>query len=170
MSKIEIGFLSHIPLFAGIPDEKLEKVRGLLTERHVRSGTLIVKEGELGNEMFILLEGEVQISRSLLLKVAGHGVNQRDKSLTRLTGEDYAFFGEMALSDEQLERSATVAAQADCTLAVISRDAFLDLVETDKEIGYRVWKNIAQILSERLSKTTQDVLKLATALSLALDR
>ena len=170
MNAIDINFLRHIPIFAEIPDEKMEKVCQALVRRHVERGTVIVKEGDLGVEMFILLEGEVVISRSLLLKIKGHGMDQRDKSLTRLTGKDYAFFGEMALAEERLERSASVSAQTACTLAVITRDAFFKLVESDKEIGYYVWKGIARSLSGRLEKTTQDVLKLATALSLALER
>ncbi|MCX6139151.1 MAG: cyclic nucleotide-binding domain-containing protein [Ignavibacteriales bacterium] len=170
MTTITIDFLRRIPIFTGIPDEKLEKVRRTLVQRHAEKGTVIVKEGELGSEMFILLQGEVVISRSLLLKIQGHGMDQRDKSLTRLTGKDHAFFGEMALAEEHLERTASVSAQTDCELAVVSREAFFKLVETDKEIGYFVWKGIARSLSTRLEKTTEDVLKLATALSLALER
>jgi CRP-like cAMP-binding protein len=170
MKKIDIKFLQQIPLFTGLSDEKLQKVRNIIVERSMNVGTSIIKEGEKGSEMFILLEGEVEISRLLLLKVAGQGMDQRDKSLTRLTANDYAFFGEMALFDEGSERSASVIAKTACTVAVISQDTFFKLSEEDNEIGYFVLRNIIKILCTRLDKSTKDVLKLATALSLALGR
>jgi CRP-like cAMP-binding protein len=120
--------------------------------------------------MFILLDGEVEVSKSLLLKVTGHGLDQRDKSLIRLTGNDFAFFGEMTLFDSNAERSASVIAKSKCVLAEIAQKDFFELTESDHEIGYHVLKNLIKIISNRLEKTTKDVLKLTTALSLALDR
>lgn len=170
MKKIDIEFLKNIPLFNGLPDEKLERIRTLIVEKVVEADTTIIKEGEKGNEMFILLDGEVEVSRTLLLKVAGHGMNQHDKSLIRFNGNHYAFFGEMALFDENSERTASVIAKTKCALAVISQESFFQLAEADNEIGYYVLRNIAKIISVRLEKTTKDVLKLTTALSLALER
>jgi CRP-like cAMP-binding protein len=97
-------------------------------------------------------------------------MDQRDKSLNRLTADEHAFFGEMALFGPACERTATVTAKTRCTIAVLSREKFFRLTETDNEIGYRVLMNIVAILSDRLDKTTKDVLKLTTALSLALER
>ena len=105
--------------------------------------------------MFILLDGEVEVSKSLLLKVAGRGMDQRDKSLIRLTGDDYAFFGEMALFDSNAERSASVTAKSKCVIAEIAQEDFFKLTESDHEIGYHVLKNIVTIISNRLDKTTQ---------------
>ena len=120
--------------------------------------------------MFILLDGEVEVSKTLLLKVAGHGLDKGDKSLIRLTGNDFAFFGEMTLFDSNAERSASVIATSDCVLAEIAQKDFFELAEADHEIGYHVLKNLIKIISNRLEKTTKDVLKLTTALSLALER
>jgi len=170
MKKIDITFLKKVPLFADISDEKLASIAHITYERIVDAGTSIVKEGEKGSDLYILVDGEVEVSRTLLLKIAGQGLDQRDKSLIRLTANDHAFFGEMALFDESSERSASVTAKSQCVLACISRDKFFKLAEADKEIGYRVLKNIVTILISRLDKTTNDVLKLTTALSLALGR
>jgi CRP-like cAMP-binding protein len=170
MKSLDIEFLHNIPLFTGLSREKLEKVRAITSLRTFDAGAFIVKENEKGDEMFILLDGEVEVSRTLLLKISGHGMDQKDKLLNKLTGHDHTFFGEMSLFDDNSERTASVIAVTKCTTAVLERNSFFLLSETDKEIGYTILKNILKIVSERLSKTTKDVLKLTTALSLALER
>jgi CRP-like cAMP-binding protein len=170
MKKIDARFLKKIPMFIELSDDKLEMIKNIIKEKTVESESVIIKEGTKGTEMFILLDGEVEVSKSLLLKVAGHGMNQGDKSLIRLTGDDYAFFGEMALFVENAERSASVIAKSRCVVAIIEQEDFFRLTESDHEIGYHVLKSIVKITSNRLDKTTKDVLKLTTALSLALER
>jgi CRP-like cAMP-binding protein len=170
MKTLDIDFLEKIPLFIGLKRKEMEQVRSIMTVRTITEGSFIIRENEQGHEMFILLDGEVEISRTLLLKISGSGMDQRDKMLNKLTGNDYAFFGEMGLFDEKSERTASVIAKTRCSVAVLERDSFFHLTENDKEIGYVILKNILKIVSDRLDKTTKDVLKLTTALSLALER
>lgn len=170
MKTLDLGFLEKIPLFVGLKREELEQVRSIMTIRTITEGSYIVRENEQGHEMFVLLDGEVEVSRSLLLKIAGSGMNQRDKLLNKLTANDYAFFGEMGLFDEKYERSASVVAKTRCSVAILERDSFFQLAESDKGIGYIILRNILKIVSDRLDKTSKDVLKLTTALSLALER
>jgi CRP-like cAMP-binding protein len=170
MKILDIDFLEKIPLFTGLTKDKLEHVRSIMTIRTITEGSSIIRENEQGHEMFILLDGEVEVSRTLLLKISGSGMDQRDKMLNKLTADDHAFFGEMGLFDEKSERSASVIAKTRCSVAVLERNSFFQLAESDKEIGYVILKNILRIISDRLDKTTKDVLKLTTALSLALER
>ncbi len=170
MKTLDLDFLRKIPLFVGLKREELEQVRSIMTIRTIAEGSFIIRENEQGHEMFVLLDGEVEVSRSLLLKIAGSGMNQRDKLLNKLTANDYAFFGEMGLFDEKYERSASVVAKTRCSVAVLERDSFFQLAESDKGIGYIILRNILKIVSDRLDKTSKDVLKLTTALSLALER
>jgi len=170
MKTLDTEFLQQFPLFTGLSKENLEKVRSIITIRTITEGSYIIKENDIGHEMFLLLDGEVEVSRSLLLKIEGSGLNQRDKLLNKLTANDYAFFGEMGLFDDHSERSASVIATTKCTVAVLERESFFHLIEKDKEIGFVILKNILKIISDRLDKTTKDVLKLTTALSLALER
>jgi CRP/FNR family transcriptional regulator, cyclic AMP receptor protein len=170
MKTLDLDFLEKIPLFIGLKREELEQVRSIMTIRTVTEGSFIIRENEQGHEMFVLLDGEVEVSRTLLLKISGSGMNQRDKLLNKLTANDYAFFGEMGLFDEKYERSASVIAKTRCSVAVLERDTFFLLAESDKGIGYIILKNILKIVSDRLDKTSKDVLKLTTALSLALER
>lgn len=170
MNTITIPFLKKIPIFTGLTDEQLTKTMRIMTVQSVVTGASIIKEREYGTNMFILLAGEVEVSKTLLLKVAGRGLDQRDKLLQKLSANDYAFFGEMGLFDERSERSASIIALTPCDLAVITKEDFFQLAEGDTGIGYTILKNIIRIVSVRLAKNNKDVLKLTTALSLALER
>lgn len=170
MKTLDVEFLKKIPLFTGLTPDQMEQVRAIMTVRAVTEGSFIIRENELGSELYILLDGAVEVSHTLLLKTSGSGMDQRDKMLNKLTANDYAFFGEMGLFDEKSERTANVTAKTRCSVAVLERDSFFQLAEGNKEIGYVILKNILRIVSDRLSKTTKDVLKLTTALSLALER
>ncbi len=91
----------------------------------------------------------------------------KERSFVRLTGTDRCFFGEMVLFGTN-ERSATVRAVTRCKVFVVRDIDFLALCETNPRIGYVVLSTIARILSEHLRRANSDILKLTTALSLAL--
>jgi CRP/FNR family transcriptional regulator, cyclic AMP receptor protein len=170
MNTIDITFLKKIPIFTGLTDDQLARVMRIMNVQSVDTGASIIREHEHGTDMFILLAGEVEVSKTLLLKIAGRGLDQRDKMLQKLSANDYAFFGEMGLFDERSERSASIIALTPCDIAVITKEDFFRLAEGDTAIGYAILKNIVRILSVRLEKNNRDVLKLTTALSLALER
>jgi len=112
----------------------------------------------------------VEVTKSLTLFTSRDGLDTRDKSLMRISSRDHAIFGEMSLLNPDTERSATVKALTPCRLGIIRQQDFIQLCESDPELGYRVMKNMAEILSDRLRKANQDILKLTTAFSLALER
>lgn len=170
MKTIETAFLKNIPIFIGLSESQLGALTRIMHVQSVPAGAMIIRERERGTDMFILLSGEVEVSKSLMLKVAGRGLDTRDKMLQRLSADDHAFFGEMGFFDEKSERSASVAALTACEVAVVTKDEFFALAESDLALGYTILKNIIRIVSIRLDKTTKDVVKLTTALSLALER
>jgi hypothetical protein len=66
--------------------------------------------------------------------------------------------------------TATVVARSDCVLLEITRNDFLRLGEENPRIGYKITRNITQLLCSRLRKADEDTIKLTTALSLALSK
>lgn len=160
--------LSSFSMFKGLNPEQLQKVREIIREKDYSVGDIVLREGESGDNMYLLLSGDVEISKSLTLVVGRGDVGQRDKSLTRLCADDCAYFGEMALLRENSVRTATVKVLSDSVLGIIHRKDFQALCESDIELGYRIMTNMAQTLCIRLEKANQDVMKLTTAFSLAL--
>ena len=160
--------LSRFSVFAGLTPEQLQKIERLVREKQVPAGEEITREGEKGDELFLLLKGKVEVSKTLTLMVGRGDVDTRDKSLIQLDAAKSPMFGEMAILREDSIRSATVKALEACTIGIIKRKDLLELCEQDKEIGFRILSNIARQLAENLEKANRDILKLTTAFSLAL--
>ncbi len=162
--------LGHFPILDGLSLEQLYEVANIVRIATFKAGEAITREGEVGNEMFLLLSGRVEVSKSLTLKIGRGGSDTREKSLISLRAADAPYFGEMALLNENNCRSATVMAVDECRVGIITRTDFTKLCESDTGLGYRLLLNIAKTLVTHLEKTNQDVLKLTTAFSLALQR
>jgi len=124
-------------------------------EKKHKLGSQIILEGEIGDELFILIDGTVKIIKNTL---------QNDKyAVAILNAENSVFFGEVALIDSD-KRSATVTAETPCTTLVISRDAYLKLCALHPEFGFRVTLRIAQRIARSLRKMNSDALSLFQAL------
>ncbi len=162
--------LSRTAIFAGIPEEKIAKVASLVKIRNCPADQQIMKEGESGSSLFILLSGEVEVTKSLVFRTGGASPDPLDKSLMRVSAKSFPFFGEMSLFEKNSARNATVRTVTQCKFAVIELADLVRLSETDYEIGYRTFLNISWVLSDRLNKTNSDLLKVTTALGFALER
>jgi CRP-like cAMP-binding protein len=100
------------------------------------AGTVLFREGDKGEEMFILQSGKVKISKKI------RGV---EKTLATL--EKGEFFGEMAILNDK-PRSATAETIEDCDMLVIDRKTFETLLRSNVEIAIRFIKRIADRLRE----------------------
>lgn len=167
---LEVEFLKKFPLFSGLSDAQLSKLKSIMRETDFAANQVVIRDGDHGEEMFVLLEGDVEISKPMMLKVETEMAKGKDKSLIRLSSKFYACFGEMALFEEKSERSATVTTVTHCQMAIITRQDFTKLVETDYELGYIIFRNMAKIISDRLKKANKDILKLTTAFVLAVQQ
>ena len=173
MAKLQVAsyydFFKLVSLFQGLTEEQIRSVMTLMTISEIKKGEMITREGEHDDSMFILLNGEVEISKSLVLSPLPSNLSIREKALIRLTEKQHAFFGEMALFLKNPERSASIRAIQACTLAVIQKQDLVAFLNNDHFIGSIIYKNIAIELTNRLIKSNRDILKLTTAFSLALE-
>lgn len=94
------------------------------------AGTVLFREGDDGDQMFIILEGEVRLT------INGQALGMEG---------DGGIIGEMAMI-EQTRRSATAIAVSDCTLVPLNLDGFIEMVRKKPEFAVRVMK----VLSHRL--------------------
>ena len=161
--------LKSIPILQKLDEEELRQVLKIARPVQFPRGKVILKEGETGETLYVIAEGTVEVSKTLVMMGGREDVQDREKILTKLSAEDHAIFGEVALF-EQSKRTATVVALTDCRMLEISKSDFLRLAEENPRIGYRITRNIVQLLCSRLRKTDEDTIKLTTALSIALSR
>lgn len=166
---VKASLLSKFPIFNELSHEQLERIVEAGKEVTFNKGEIIVKEGESGQTMYLILEGEVEVSKTLTLRVSKSDFESREKTITRFSSKDHLFFGEMALLGDST-RTATVAALTDCSLYSIKKDDFEALGEEYPVLGYKLVRNISRILCDYLKKANSDILKLTTALSIALTK
>ena len=164
-NKLE-GFI----IFKDLSDSQLGEVCDKFVERSYNQDEIIFSEGDVGTSLFLLLEGEVEITQALTLDIDHSEVDNREKSLIRLNADSKTFFGEVGLIEEDGVRTATVKTTSKSLIARLSKMDFNDLTENDPVLGTKLLKNIAAVLCQRLRTTNANVLKITTAFSLALSR
>jgi CRP/FNR family cyclic AMP-dependent transcriptional regulator len=163
------SFLKDVAILRDLDEAELRTFSGILRRLPAPRGTSILKEGETGDTMYILKEGTVEVSKALTWMAGIGESSNRDKILSKLSASNHAVFGEVALFEQNI-RTATIVALTDCVLLEITKSDFLRLAEENPRTGYKVTRNIAELLCSRLRKTNEDTMKLTTALSLALGR
>ena len=148
-------------------DERSEDDRRILRELHerlvlreFRKGDVIIREGDEGKSLFILLDGRVQISRAT---PSGDSF-----ALADLSAEQNVFFGENALiSDDR--RSASITAETPCRTYELERDVFKSFCQKEPSFGYRVAICLAKRMAETIKKTNSDIATLYEALCSEID-
>lgn len=125
--------------FRGLTPAEISDLLGSSEKCSFAPGAYIVKEGSVGAHMYIILSGEARV-----LKSGRDGAME----LARLAPADS--FGEMALADNEA-RSASVVADSDCVLVRINDQ----IINSRPEIGLKVYRNIAKVLSARLRKADE---------------
>lgn len=134
--------LSKVALFNGLSTAALELISQSATEETHSLGTKVFQHGDIGDKLYIIVDGKIRISR----EVPGMG----EEALAVLGPG--AVFGEMALIDAE-PRSADARVHERCHLLALHRDAFEDLLFLQKGLAYEVLWSIVRMLTQRLRET-----------------
>ncbi len=131
-----ILFLRQVPLFNHLTPEDLQQIAEVATERVFNPSDYLCREGEMGDELFVIVEGQVKITK---------GSNGEERALRTLkTGEH---IGELAILREQ-PRSASVAADGSSVRALAIRGAALKSILRDRpEVAMAMLASLAQRMS-----------------------
>ena len=133
----------------------LKAVYESLTIENYQKGDIIIEEGKLGDDFYILYSGKVHISRKT---PAGDEI-----ALADLSSEMNIFFGETALISDD-PRTATVRALTDCRCIALSSTKFLAVCDNEPLLGYRVLLKLAQRMAKTIRDTNSDKATLYEAL------
>lgn len=129
-------------LFGGLTKEKLSKVASFLKAENFPKGTSVIKENEVGDRMYLITKGEVEV-----LKYSKE--NKATESIAKLAEGDS--FGEMELIDIQ-PRTASVTSLTNLETVSFCNEDLLKLSQEDLETFSIIVVNIARIISRRLRK------------------
>ena len=167
--KYDYNIIKEYSLFDGLTESEIQKFISLMKFKTVKDKEVIMKEGDDGDTIVLLLSGEVSITQALTLKNKKAVSDNREKVLIKLNANLYPFFGEISLFNEVDKRTATITATSECDVAILDDDEIINLCNEDNSLGYKIMKNLAEKLSSSLEKTNNQVLKLTTVFNLILD-
>jgi CRP-like cAMP-binding protein len=124
--------LAAVPLFEGLSKKQLWQISSLMTPLDIAAGRVLARQGEIGHEFIVLLEGEIEVARDgKVIAVRGAG--------------DYV--GEIALLDER-PRTATLTARTDIVVEVLNRAEFSSLLAEAPELSSQIRATMARRLAE----------------------
>lgn len=123
----KLELLRRIPLFNACNPRQIQRIGMLADEVDVPDGKVLMRQGETGHDMMIVVSGQVSVDRD------GQRIN------TLGPGD---FFGELALVDGG-PRTATVTAEAPARLLVVGHRDFHSLMDEFPEIAAQVMNALA---------------------------
>lgn len=162
--------MNEFRIFRNLSEEQLERFRKVIQVKKFSTDDVIFYEGEVGDSIYLLLDGQVEINQVLTLQLSKGDYDTREKAIINLSSEMSPVFGEMSLLGADDKRTATVKAMTNCSMAVVMKEDLFSICESDPALGYQVMKNVADIITDNLVKANQNVLKLTTAFSLILEK
>ncbi|MCX7957688.1 MAG: cyclic nucleotide-binding domain-containing protein [Deltaproteobacteria bacterium] len=133
----KVLFLKEVSLFRNISSERLAKIATIAKEVEFLKGDKIINEGDEGDSLFIIVEGNVSILK-------GKDI------IAKLGPRD--FFGEMAILDSE-PRSASVIADSEIVCLKISREDFTEILIDEHEIMLAIIRSLVHRLRQSNLKT-----------------
>jgi CRP/FNR family cyclic AMP-dependent transcriptional regulator len=133
------AFLGGVRLFHQVGEADLSALAERLRERTLKKGQVLFRQGDGGEEMFVVSRGSIVVSKLVTGNV--------EQVLARVEPGD--FFGEMSLFDRS-PRSATLQAETDSTLLVLDRDNLGRLIQDNPRAAAAFFHALVLILIERL--------------------
>jgi serine/threonine protein phosphatase PrpC len=133
--------LAHMPLFERLTERELLRVMQAVEVRQYKDGDTVIREGDKGDELFIVLDGKVRVQRG-------------EQILTHLGQGEHV--GEMALI-RSVPRSATVTAAGAAELIAIRRADFFEILRKEHEVAVKMLWQFLGVLADRLDQTSSEL-------------
>jgi CRP-like cAMP-binding protein len=124
----KVQALGRAPLFESLSKKELTALARVTEDLEVPAGKVLCREGELGHEFFVIIDGEVEIKRK------GRRIGK---------GQAGDFFGEIALL-ENTRRTATVTATTPLRFFVLTRQDFRPLLDENPAVERKVLRALAK--------------------------
>lgn len=142
---LKIEVLKGMQLFRYLSYKELVRVMNITETRDYEAGDPIIREGDSGEAMFVVVSGTVKLHKK---------GDAGDVQVAELTRGHH--FGEMALVDRTV-RSLSATAESPARLLAITRKDFYAIIKKEPSLSVKLLWSFVQVLGERLRKTTEDL-------------
>ena len=128
-----IDFLKHIPLFSTLSEDQLDAVARVISERWEEDGMYICRQGEMGQDLYIVYRGEVEV------------VAESEGQQHTFVAKAGNCIGQPGLMGQSIQ-TTSIRAQGDAHLFVIEDSQFQDLLRQHPDVAIEVIKFLANRL------------------------
>ncbi|MEA2571873.1 MAG: family transcriptional regulator, cyclic receptor protein [Acidobacteriota bacterium] len=133
----------------GLSAAEMKLLATFSTEERFREGSMIFREGEKGDKLYIVLDGRIRISKF----IPGVG----EEALTVLDRGD--FFGEMALIDDKARSADGKAHDGDATVLSIDRATLNEILSMDPHASLQFLNLLCRMISRRLREINEKIVQ-----------
>ncbi|HEX6095287.1 MAG TPA: cyclic nucleotide-binding domain-containing protein [Thermoanaerobaculia bacterium] len=133
----------------GLSAAEMKLLATFSSEERFREGSMIFREGEKGDKLYIVLDGRVRISKF----IPGVG----EEALTVLDRGD--FFGEMALIDDKPRSADAKAHESDATVLSIDRATLNEILSMDPHASLQFLNLLCRMISRRLREINEKIVQ-----------
>ena len=144
MATVSVGALKKVDLFQGLTDKELAEIAKVTQENSHQAGEIIVTLGKEADAVYIVRKGKVGVESKI--PDVPHG--RKEIIVATLTDGETCSWS--ALMKKKV--TATIKAMEPTKSLEINANALLALCEQNPRIGYVMMKNLAQIISSRLTR------------------
>lgn len=135
----KVLILKSVPIFSSVPEGQLVDLATIAETVEYEAGEIIMKKGDLGTSMYIVVDGKVRIFEG-------------DKVLAEVGTR--SVFGELAALDPE-PRAASVEAIEDCTLLRLDGEPLYDLMSGNKEVTRGIVQVLCDYTRQNLARAKQ---------------
>ena len=140
--------LGQADIFYDFTDPQLEMVAYLCSEMSHEYGEVIFEENSAGDELYLIVNGEVDIRVDPALIQPSPGPDTHPATIATLRRGQ--IFGEIALVDQGLRSASARCVSKTTRLLVTPRDRLIRLCDAYPDLGYRLMRNIAADLAFKI--------------------
>jgi CRP-like cAMP-binding protein len=144
LSKAIVDFFMNLPLFSRMNAEEVKLVAKHMNVIELQPGEILFQEAERGNFMCFIAHGTLDVIKQPIAA---------DQEIVITTLRKGQSIGEMSVIENR-PRSATIKARDEAKLFILSQAAFDLLLNRHANIGIKLLKGIAVLLSDNLRKTS----------------
>ena len=149
MTPFEAAKIVRGVLCRGLTHEQAEQIVKAMIPVSVEPGTVVLREGDRGQGLLVLLEGSAEIVK--------HDAGQEDVVIS--TVEAPTVVGEMSLITER-PHSATVRARTTCGFQLLTRSQFDRLLKSESLAAYKLVATLADVIAGRLTRMDEKFVEL----------
>jgi len=146
---MSVNLLAHLPFFADLPPKEIDLLASAFDVVNLKSGDILFREGDLGEHLFIVSSGVLEILT---------GLDTADELVVNLLSEgEYLGEGSLIFSDSR--RTASARARGDAVLLSLSRNQFIEWLQHSALLAYPIIEAIARKANERNKAMLRDLIE-----------